>query len=73
MKRSSKLIGTVMVSSALLSTSVIGMANNNSKAMDTVDMQLGLTAKDDGKAVDLSIYNASMANAFQPTLNLVGG
>lgn len=72
MKRSSKLIGTVMVSSALLSTSVIGMANNNSKAMDTVDMQLGLTAKDDGKAVDLSIYNASMANAFQLSLKLEG-
>ena len=61
-----------MVSSALLSTSVIGMANNNSKAMDTVDMQLGLTAKDDGKAVDLSIYNASMANAFQLSLKLEG-
>lgn len=72
MKRSSKLIGTVMVSSALLSTSVIGMANNNSKAMDTVDMQLGLTAKDGGKAVDLSIYNASMSNAFQLSLKLDG-
>lgn len=61
-----------MVSSALLSTSVIGMANNNSKAMDTVDMQLGLTAKDGGKAVDLSIYNASMSNAFQLSLKLDG-
>lgn len=72
MKRSSKLIGTVVVSSALLSTSIIGIAANNSRAMDTVDMQLGISAKEGGKAVDLSIYNASMANSFQLSLKLDG-
>lgn len=74
MKKYSKIVGTVVASSALLSTSIVGIAlnNNSSKAIDTVDMQLNLAAKEDGKSVDLSILNASMSNSFQLSLKLNG-
>lgn len=73
MKKYSKIVGTVVASSALLSTSIVGIAlNNSSKTIDTVDMQLSLDAKEDGKSVDLSILNASMSNSFQLSLKLNG-
>lgn len=73
MKKYSKIVGTVVASSALLSTSIVGIAlNNSSKTIDTVGMQLSLDAKEDGKSVDLSILNASMSNSFQLSLKLNG-
>lgn len=73
MKKYSKIIGTVVVSSALLSTNIVGIAiNNDSRDVDTVDMQLDLAAKEDGKSVHLSILNASMSNSFQLSLKLNG-
>ena len=73
MKKYSKIVGTVVASSALLSTSIVGIAlNNSSKTIDTVDMQLSLDAKENGKSVDLSILNASMSNSFQLSLKLNG-
>lgn len=74
MKKSKKILSTVAVSSALLTTVAVATsvsANNVSNA-NNVDMQLGITADNNGRSAKLSVHNVNMTNAFDLDIKIEG-
>ena len=74
MKKVNKLLSTVVVSSALITTVTVATSSsaNNIRNVNNADMQLGITANNGGKSAKLSVHNVNMTNAFDLNIKIEG-
>lgn len=76
MKRSNKIISAAVVSTVIVSSGIIGMANkdsiNRTSASNDTDMKLNITSGADGRSFKLKVDDISMTNAFHMIFKIDG-
>lgn len=76
MKRSNKIISAAVVSTVIVSSGIIGMANNNgvdrTSASKDTDMKLNIKSGADGRSFNLKVDDISTTNAFHMIFKIDG-